>query len=203
MRAPNQPRSSRGLPAVTSTVWLDSQDVEIYFSEPLTSATATVLSNYSMSGRITLSAATLSRDGTLVTLTTSQVVTTGYAYTITIKGLATISGDTLPASLSCSTTYQNPLGTILDQVWDGLDGGTSVNDLTSPALNPNYPNNPTYVTYLTSFNAPENTGVSDYGQRRAGLHLSAHHGPVRVLDCQRQQQPVVALDELQPRQHRY
>ncbi len=157
-----------GLPAVTSYVWLDSQDVEIYFSEPLTSATATVLGNYSMTGGFAFSAVALSRDGTLVTLTTKTAVASGNAYTITMTGLATISGDKLPASLLLSVTYQNPMGTILDQVWDGLDSGDSVSDLTSPALNPNYPNNPTYVTYLTSFNAPYNTGVSDYGQRVQG-----------------------------------
>ena len=156
------------LPGVTSYVWLDSQDIEIYFSEPLTSATATVLSNYTMSGGITFSAVTLARDGTLVTLTTTQALTAGNAYTITMNGLATVSGDQLPASLPLAVTYQNPKGQILDQVWDNLDGGDTINDLTSPALNPNYPNGPTYVTYLTSFNAPYNTGVSDYGQRVQG-----------------------------------
>ena len=121
-----------------------------------------------MSGGITFSAVALSRDGTLVTLTTNQALTAGNAYTITMNGLATVSGDQLPASLPLSVTYQNPTGTILDQVWDNLDGGDTVADLTSPALNPNYPNNPTYSTYLTSFNAPYNTGVSDYGQRVQG-----------------------------------
>ena len=157
-----------GLPGVTSYVWLDSQHMAVYFSEPLTSATATVLGNYTMTGGITFSAVALARNGTVVTLTTNQAVTAGNAYTITMTGLATVSGDQLPASLPLSVTYQNPKGTILDQVWDNLDGGDTINDLTSPALNPNYPNNPTYTTYLTSFNAPYNTGVSDYGQRVQG-----------------------------------
>ena len=45
-----------------------------------------------------------------------------------------------------------------------MDGNTTINDLTSSTLNPNYPNNPTYTTYLASFEAPYNTGVIDYGQ---------------------------------------
>ena len=49
------------LPGVTSYVWLDSQHVAIYFNEALTSATATVLGNYAMSGGITLSAVALAR----------------------------------------------------------------------------------------------------------------------------------------------
>ncbi|MGA2033900.1 MAG: lamin tail domain-containing protein, partial [Thermoguttaceae bacterium] len=156
------------LPGVASYDWLDSQHVEIYFSEPLTSTIASVLSHYTMSNGITFSTVLLSRDNTKVTLTTVQALTSGKVYTITMTGLTTVSGNQLPASLPLSVTYQTPTGKILDQVWDGLDGGTTVNDLTSPALNPNYPGNPTYTTYLTSFEAPYNTGVSDYGQRVQG-----------------------------------
>src|SRR5208282_2858344 len=136
--------------------------------EPLTSATATLLGNYAISGGLAFSKVVLSRDGTLVTLTTNQALTSGNTYTITMNGLATVSGDQLPASLTLSVTYQSPIGSILDQVWDNLDGNDTVNDLTNPALNPNYPNDPTYSTLLTSFNAPYNTGVDDYGQRVQG-----------------------------------
>ena len=156
------------LPGVASYDWLDTQDVEIYFNEPLTTASATVLSHYSMSDGFTFTAVALSRSGTKVTLTTGQAFAIGNAYTITMTGLATVSGNQLPASLPLSVTYQPPTGEILDQVWDGLDGGDTINDLTSPALNPNYPNNPTITNYLTSFEAPYNTGVSDYGQRVQG-----------------------------------
>ena len=147
---------------------MDSQHVEIYFNEPLTSASATVLGHYAMSGGFSFTAVALSRDGTLVTLTTNQALTAGNAYTITMTGLAAVSGNQLPASLPLGVTYQTPTGDILLQVWDNLDGNTSVNDLTDPALNPNYPNNPTYTSYLTSFDAPYNTGVSNYGEQIQG-----------------------------------
>ena len=190
------------LPGVTSYVWLDSQDIAIYFSEPLTSATATVLGNYTMSGGITFSAVALSRDGTAVTLTTTQALTAGNAYTITMNGLATVSGDQLPASLPLAVTYQTPTGEILDQVWDNLDGGDTINDLTNPALNPNYPNNPTYTHLLDFVRGPVQHGSVRLRPTGPGLHLSAHDGQLRVLDRQRRLQPVVALDELQPQQHR-
>ena len=103
-----------------------------------------------------------------MTLTSAQVLTAGSAYTITMKGLATTAGDALPASLPLAVMYEPPTGEILDQVWENLDGGTTVNDLTNTALNPNYPNSPTSTTYLTSFNAPYTTGVPDYGQRVQG-----------------------------------
>ena len=51
-----------------------------------------MLGNYTMSGGITFSAVTLSRDGTKVTLTTAKAVTAGNNYTITMNGLATVSG---------------------------------------------------------------------------------------------------------------
>ena len=120
--APQSASIEAGLPGVTSYIWLDSKDVEIYFSEPLTSATATLLTNYSITGGITLSAAALAHDGTLVTLTTNQALSSGNSYTITMNNLATVSGDPLPASLPLLATYQSPIGTILDQVWDNLDG---------------------------------------------------------------------------------
>jgi hypothetical protein len=157
-----------GAPGVTSYAWIDSKDIDIYFSEPLTSATGAVLGHYTITGGIVFSAVNLSRDGTMVALTTSQSLTTGNAYTITMTGLATASGDPLPASFPLSMTYQTATGEILDQIWDNLDGNGTVNDLTNPALNPNYPNNPSYATYLTSFEAPHNTGTSDYGQRVQG-----------------------------------
>ncbi|MGA2068975.1 MAG: lamin tail domain-containing protein, partial [Thermoguttaceae bacterium] len=156
------------LPGVTSCDWLDSQDMEVFFSEPLNPATAAVLANYSMSGGIALSAVALSRSNTKVTVTTKTAVTAGNAYTLTMSGLSTASGNPLPASLTASATYQVVTGEILDQVWDNLDSGTTINDLTSPPLNPDYPNDPTYTSDLTSFEAPYNTGVSDYGQRVQG-----------------------------------
>jgi len=156
------------LPGVASYAWLDSQHVAIYFNEPLTTASASALGNYRISGGITFSAVALSRTGTAVTLTTSQPLTAGNAYNITMSSLATVSGNPLPASLPLATIYQTPTGEILDQVWQNLDAANTINDLTNPALNPNYPNNPTYSTYLISFEAPSSTGMSDYGQRIQG-----------------------------------
>ena len=83
---------------------------QIYFSEPLTAASATVLGNYSMvnsSGtKLTLSAVALSRDGTVVTLTTSAAISASTLYTITMSNLATVSGDQLPASIPLSVSLE-------------------------------------------------------------------------------------------------
>ena len=111
------------LPGIVSYDWLDNQDLEIYFSEPLTAATAGVLSHYAMTGGITFSAVALSRDNTKVTLTTSPAITAHNGYTLTMTGLTTASGNPAARQPLVTTTYVDPTGTILDQVWDGLDGG--------------------------------------------------------------------------------
>ncbi len=169
---------------MTSYDWLDTKDVQIYFSEPLTAASATALGNYSMvnssGAKVTLSAVALSRDGTVVTLTTSAAVSASTLYTITMSNLATVSGDQLPASIPLSVSW-NGTGEIVLKQWQGLDNGTNaangtgdtiggdIHNLTNPVLNPNYPNNPTNTQLLTSFNyQPQQLGVVDYGVQVGG-----------------------------------
>ena len=156
------------LPGISSYDWIDNQHLDLFFSEPLNVGPASMLSNYSMTGGITFSGVALSRDNTKVTLTTNQAVTINTSYTLTMNNLTTVSGNPLPVSQHLTFTYQNPTGSILLQFWANLDGGNAVSDLTNPALNPNYPNNPTSTSYLTSFEAPFNTGQVDYGQRIEG-----------------------------------
>ncbi len=156
------------VPGVASYDWIDNQHIEVYFNEPLTTGPASTLSNYAMTGGLTFAGVTLSRDNTKITLATNQAATTGTHYTLMMTNLTAVSGHPLPASLPLSVTYQPPTGSILLQVWSNLDGGTAVSDLTNPALNPNYPNNPTSSSYLTSFDAPFNTGQVDYGERIEG-----------------------------------
>lgn len=62
-------------------------------------------------------------------------------------------------------------GSILRQVWSGVNGST-VSDLVN---NPNYPNTPTNTTYPTSFAAPANAG-NNYGQRLRGYIVAPQTG---------------------------
>ena len=156
------------LPGIVSYDWIDSKDIELYFSEPLSAGPATQVSNYALTGGVSIVGAALSRDNTRLTLTTNQAVAASTAYTLTLNNLTTVSGNQMPVSQQIGFTYQSPTGTILLQYWANLDGGVNVSDLTNPALNPNYPNNPTSTTALTSFEAPANTGQIDYGERIVG-----------------------------------
>jgi hypothetical protein len=99
------------LPGILDYDEPDSQHVEIYFNEPLTAASATLLGNYTIGGGIAFSAATLALNGTKVTLTTSQALSVGTNYTVTISGLATVSGNALPATQTFTCTYVSPTWT--------------------------------------------------------------------------------------------
>ena len=160
------------LPGIASYDWIDGNDIELYFNQPLTAASAGALANYSITASgisgIAFTGIAVSLDNTKVTLTTNDALSSNSSFTITMKNLATASGNQLPSTFQLSGTFQLPTGTILDQVWDNLDGGDAVSDLTNPALNPNYPNNPTTTSFLTSFEVPENTGINNYGQRVQG-----------------------------------
>lgn len=156
------------LPGVSSYSWSDSQHLDLIFSEPLNASPAITLSNYSMTGGVAFASVAISRSNTKITLTTNQPVVANTSYTLTMNNLTTASVNPLPVSQQLSFTYQTPTGSILLQFWANLDGGNSVSDLTNPALNPNYPNNPTSTNYLTSFEAPFSTGQIDYGERIIG-----------------------------------
>ena len=156
------------LPGITSYEWLDSKTIEIYFNEPLAAGPASTLANYAMTGGITFAGVALSRDNTRVTLTTNQAAVASTSYTLNLNNLTTVSGGQLPANQQLTFTFQLPTGSILLKYWANLDGGNTINDLTNPALNPNYPNNPTTTSYLTSFEAPSSTGLIDYGEKIVG-----------------------------------
>lgn len=56
-------------------------------------------------------------------------------------------------------------------VWRNVTGKT----ITELALNKDYPNNPTEVGIIPSFNAPENDG-DDYGSRISGYFVAPYTG---------------------------
>jgi hypothetical protein len=153
-----------GVPGIVFKDWPDNQHIEIYFSEALNPATATVLSNYVLTGG-TLSGVALSRGNTMVTLTTTSAMANGSSYTVTMSRLTTASGDVLPRSQQFSFTYApQGTGSILREYWLNIGTATTVDGLTS---NANYPNNPSGRDLLTSFEAPTNWADA-YGTRIRG-----------------------------------
>ena len=99
-----------GLPSAIANSEPTATQIAIYFSEPLTTTSATTLSNYGVSGE-TVSSVVISRHNTEVYLTLSAAMTLNSSYTVTMKNLTTVSGDQLPATDTYTFTYALPAWT--------------------------------------------------------------------------------------------
>jgi len=104
-----------------------TNQVEVFFSVPVTAATAQNTANYALNGGATISGAALGVDGQTVTLTTSTL--TAQSYTLTVNNVATASGGVIAANSQAAffaeTGYLPGLrGTYFDQM--NLTGNTAV-----------------------------------------------------------------------------
>jgi hypothetical protein len=152
------------VPGVATKTTPDATHIELVFTEPLNPTAAGLPSNYTFSGGA-LTGVTLAVNNTKIILTTSANMGTGTNYTLTLNGLATASGNVLPASIPLALTYApQGAGYLLREYWTGIGNGNAITDLTN---NPNYPNNPTGRTLESSFEGPSNFG-DGYGDRFRG-----------------------------------
>jgi len=150
-------------PVVTEITPVTWQLLNVRFSEPVTSATATVAGNYGLSGGATVSGATLSADGFVATLTTS-VLTDDTSYTLTLNNIADTAGNVITANSTQSfRTYVFRTGEIQYSRWLGIPT-VEIEALTS---SPDFPHNPTDTMFLTEFYAPDQ-GIGDFGGQLKG-----------------------------------
>lgn len=103
-----------------------TNQVEVFFSRPVTAATAQNTANYALDGGATISAAALGIDNQTVTLTTSTL--TAQPYTLTVNNIASTSGGIIAANSQAAffaeTGYLPGLrGTYFDQM--NLTGNTT------------------------------------------------------------------------------
>ena len=82
----------------------DAQHVRLFFSEPLTAASAQTASNYAMVGA-TVSSAELNASGAMVTLALSNPMFAGLQYPLTVSDLATVSGNPAPSAIEMNVAY--------------------------------------------------------------------------------------------------
>lgn len=171
------------LPTILSVGQADASftKVQLTFSEPVTSPTATTASNYTLDNGATVTSAELSADGFSVTLTTStlgQLVD----YTLTVNNVEDNKGNAIAANTQVQFTS---LFTYLSQ----LEGfmytniaNTAISDLTADSR---YPNSPDYTIAIDNGlevgsrngNAGWNDSYGDnYGMRVTGLLAVPHDG---------------------------
>ncbi len=94
-------------PQVLSALASSANSISVTFSEKITQASAQNISNYSLSGGITVNSASLSSNETSAVLSTSALPS-GTAVTLTVNGIKDLAGNTISSNNSASFTYTNP-----------------------------------------------------------------------------------------------
>jgi hypothetical protein len=152
--------------------------VRVWFSESLDPVSAQKVSNYQLSGGITISSATLSApagstgDNIVDLITSAQ--TPGQTYTLTVNGVKDPSsaGNTVATDSTVQfTSWTLTSGFLTFEVWNGLS--TTDNVLTNTlTVNPRFPNSPDFTTATTAFSTrpvyPDDSHEG-YGGRMSGF----------------------------------
>ena len=116
-------------PRLTGAFNLGTTNVQLFFSEPISAAGASVVSNFQIDGSITVSAARLGADPSIVVLTTSPLKF-GTNYTVTVNGLRdrAATPNPLPTDTKISFTAaefvaasvgSSPVGTVVKSLAKG------------------------------------------------------------------------------------
>jgi hypothetical protein len=145
--------------------------ITLVFSEAV-GPSSTNLANFSIPG-LTVTAAKLAANlgagGTNVVLTTS-LQTTGTVYTITVKDIKDLAGNTIiqnPSTIKM-TAWILTRGGALQKYWDNI----TANNIAGLTNNPRFPDNPTFVTIEPAFEYPAgglNEAGSTYGNQMTAL----------------------------------
>jgi hypothetical protein len=147
--------------------------VTVRFSEPVTSASATDASHYSINGGVAVSAAALLADQRTVVLTTSRQGD-GADYLLTVSGVrdASITGN--PIIPNTAAPFRSLLltrGFLRREVYLNIPGA-SLAELTS---HPRFPTQPDAAGFVESFETPSDAADS-YGVRLSGWLLPQNTG---------------------------
>ena len=103
----------------------------------------------------------------MTVLLTTAALTPGTIYTLTVSNVLTAAGVPLPASVQQIVRFK---GGVAREYWQNIGSGTTIDNLTNPVKNPNYPGRPSGRTLQASFEAPQNQ-FQDSGERlRAYLY---------------------------------
>jgi hypothetical protein len=127
--------------------------VALRYNERLDKTSAETAANYSISGGLAVTKATLDPAGQVVYLTTAQQ-TANTSYTVTATGVKDAAGNASAALTGTFTGATVLPGKLLVRLYRGI-AGTAVTELLN---NPKYPNAPDEVLLWDVFSSGENTG---------------------------------------------
>lgn len=154
-------------------------DILIRFDEVVSAETAGNPANYQIDGGLSIASATVAADGSNVVLRTATPQQEATTYTLTINGIRDISSasNQIAANTQMSfTTFRVQTGYLRRQIYTGF-GGVLVADLTNNAA---YPDNPTAVNLITTFEGPLNV-LDNYGTRISGYVIPPVSGDYRFF----------------------
>lgn len=97
-------------PYVRTVSATSATEIEIVFSEAISSSTASNLSNYSLDGSVTIASAVLQQDAKMVLLTTSTTLSENQLYTLVMNNIASAaSNTTVSVNHTRRFTYIKPI----------------------------------------------------------------------------------------------
>ena len=150
--------------------------VKVTFSEPVDSTTGGNASNYSLTGGINVTAATVAdapNDETVILTTSRQ--DEGTMYTLTVENVQDLFGNTIATASMEFSSFVWQEGVVLHKMWRDFPD----NNIAGLLADPRYPDNPTEVT-LEPFweygpNGSNEEG-SNYGNQLVGWFVPPEDG---------------------------
>jgi len=147
-------------PLLISVANLNSNAVQVDFSEAVEPASATNLSNYSMNNGISVTAASFGASARTMHLTTSPLLR-GASYTLTVSNVRDRAAAHNPITPNSQRTFPALLKGIYREVFTDIPG-SDVSDLTN---HPAFPANPSSADLITNLFETPTRRWNNFGQR--------------------------------------
>ncbi|HRY50245.1 MAG TPA: immunoglobulin domain-containing protein [Candidatus Paceibacterota bacterium] len=164
--------------------------VRVWFSESLDPASAETVSNYQLSGGLTITSAKLSAPAgsagdNIVDLTTSAQ-TPGQTYTLTVSGVKDQTSPGNPIAAGSTVQFGSwavAAGFLRFETWSGLS--TTDNNLTNTlTVDPRFPNSPTFTGFVSAFTSRQlypDDSHEGYGGKMSGFIIPTETADYRFF----------------------
>jgi hypothetical protein len=169
---PNSGSDSVGPKLVKAIGSATLTDVRVSFTKPLR-ADSIAIADFTLSGGITITAATLDTETSKDVVLTTSAQTQGALYTITVKNVADLAGNLIAANSSTNYhAWKLTPGWVKREFYFGITGAT-VADL---AASPKFPSSPDQVDFVRSFLINNAPAGADYGVRLTAIFTPVASG---------------------------
>ena len=155
--------------------------VTVTFDKPLQGSSISA-SDFTISGGLGVSSATLDTTTPKDVVLTTAPQTPGTSYTITVNGVADVSGNAIVTNSTVSfTAWKLASGWVTRQLYYSIPGG-AVTDLQN---SPKFPNTPDAVDFLRTVGFDNKPAALNYGTRLTAYFVPPQDGQYEFLHVQR------------------